>query len=586
MYSKVRKERSKSVELLDQIDRQKPFKMMSKERSKSCEMLDHFDAKVQSGQRRKIFREFSLSQPLMYTNPLLYPMRNENVLPFSSNLNRKGRNMTTTGTSFLGIPRDFSFPYNANHSTSLNLLPNNDGRSGNFQFFGQHIKNSMSLDYGYFPHGNEKKSMMKPAYPSFSITRKNSRAKRPTFKSVVNITRKESLIKKKKGRKKSMRKAKPESIRRQVSTRDCRSMPTLLEENSYKKSLASSKSFGPVISDRLGYMRRMYLPEIKQAGRSSYQWVSSSGDEENECQEESSYCSSCSACSSEKREGEKKSKGLEGGNQPNKLVIPIKTSDQPIRIYVPGKPTMKESVDNTLNSKSSIDQMIDEFHKSLPTAKDTNLASDEDSTIYSSSVVQKERQNKNGTVNSRISVWTVNSSVASFDYHKTSVNNSANSGSENKNQMESSKTNDSNGEYEPIAKFGNETRTVASNKRQEYVSKKTSPILTKTSFKKKRKDINEVDIKVPKIIENKAKVDADSLKRKDLHYVTRSKSAKKEQRARAVQRSKTIYLNLSKAKNDGALAKLIEDSTENRFQINIFLKGLWKRKKSMKLYNA
>ena len=61
---------------------------------------------------------------------------------------------------------------------------------------------------------------------------------------------------------------------------------------------------------------------------------------------------------------------------------------------------------------------------------------------------------------------------------------------------------------------------------------------------------------------------------KDLNYVTRSKSAKKEQRARAVQRSKTIYLNLSKGKNDGA---------ENRFSLQFLFQGLWKKKKSMKL---
>ena len=69
---------------------------------------------------------------------------------------------------------------------------------------------------------------------------------------------------------------------------------------------------------------------------------------------------------------------------------------------------------------------------------------------------------------------------------------------------------------------------------------------------------------------------------KDLNYVTRSKSAKKEQRARAVQRSKTIYLNLSKGRNDGALAKLIEDSTETKFNINFVFQGLWKKKKSIK----
>ena len=76
--------------------------------------------------------------------------------------------------------------------------------------------------------------------------------------------------------------------------------------------------------------------------------------------------------------------------------------------------------------------------------------------------------------------------------------------------------------------------------------------------------------------------DAAGLKERDLNYVTRSKSAKKEQRARAVQRSKTIYLNLSKGTNDGALAKLIEDSTEKRFRINVLFRGFWKKKKSMK----
>ena len=77
-------------------------------------------------------------------------------------------------------------------------------------------------------------------------------------------------------------------------------------------------------------------------------------------------------------------------------------------------------------------------------------------------------------------------------------------------------------------------------------------------------------------------LDSAGIKKRDLNYVTRSKSAKKEQRARAVQRSKTIYLNLSKGKNDGALAKLIEDSTEKKFHISILFRGFWKRKKSMK----
>ena len=76
--------------------------------------------------------------------------------------------------------------------------------------------------------------------------------------------------------------------------------------------------------------------------------------------------------------------------------------------------------------------------------------------------------------------------------------------------------------------------------------------------------------------------DAAGLKHRDLNYVTRSKSAKKEQRARAVQRSKTIYLNLSKGKNDGALAKLIEDSTEKSFSVQFLLRSFWKKKNSMK----
>ena len=78
-------------------------------------------------------------------------------------------------------------------------------------------------------------------------------------------------------------------------------------------------------------------------------------------------------------------------------------------------------------------------------------------------------------------------------------------------------------------------------------------------------------------------IDAAGLKKRDLNYVTRSKSEKKEQKASwAVQRSKTIYLNMSKGKNDGALAKLIEDSTERRFRINVLFRGFWKKKKTVK----
>ena len=76
--------------------------------------------------------------------------------------------------------------------------------------------------------------------------------------------------------------------------------------------------------------------------------------------------------------------------------------------------------------------------------------------------------------------------------------------------------------------------------------------------------------------------DAAGLKHRDLNYVARSKSAKKEQRERAVKRSKTIYLNLSKGKNDGALAKLIEDSTEKSFSVQFLLRSFWKKTKLMK----
>ena len=83
--------------------------------------------------------------------------------------------------------------------------------------------------------------------------------------------------------------------------------------------------------------------------------------------------------------------------------------------------------EQSLERKSSMEKMIDDFHKSLPpppaTSNRAGIAvatakSKKDSTMTSTSAMtcSSKRQSKNGTMNSQISNWSAASSAASFDY--------------------------------------------------------------------------------------------------------------------------------------------------------------------------
>ena len=134
----------------------------------------------------------------------------------------------------------------------------------------------------------------------------------------------------------------------------------------------------------------------------------------------------CSGCSQEsgtpsqgrqKRRVRKKNKKKE---KVNRLVIPVGTSDKTIKIYVPGKEPTYKIEDDTVQSKSSITRMIDDFHRNLPPAeKLTQTISEEDSAYQSTNYQSNPNtvSEKTGTVASRTSMWSVKSSVASFDYH-------------------------------------------------------------------------------------------------------------------------------------------------------------------------
>ena len=191
-----------------------------------------------------------------------------------------------------------------------------------------------------------------------------------------------------------------------------------------------------------------------------------------------------------------------------------------------------------------------------------------------------------------MSIWSVNSSAASFLYHQ--VNRSKNwkntlvktkdlakhkSSTDKEAKPPLSKLIETiEDEYEPVGnplpqlrpKMSIQTRTKLVeesnsewNENGQIIKENSSCYVQSTRQSKEEK----MDAKISEneyILNNLSEYgikDTAGLKHRDLNYVARSKSAKMEQRARAVQRSKTIYLNLSKGKNDGALAKLIEDST-------------------------
>ena len=61
----------------------------------------------------------------------------------------------------------------------------------------------------------------------------------------------------------------------------------------------------------------------------------------------------------------------------------------------------------TLERKSSMERMIDDFHKSLPPP---------DSTLNTTTANSSKRPSKNGTMTSQVSNWSAASSAASFDY--------------------------------------------------------------------------------------------------------------------------------------------------------------------------
>ena len=92
----------------------------------------------------------------------------------------------------------------------------------------------------------------------------------------------------------------------------------------------------------------------------------------------------------------------------------------------------------SVERKSSVERMIDDFHRSLPPplsseTKDPNANSTMTTTATG---VSSKRPSKNGTMNSQISNWSVASSTASFDYQP------AKSGSPNHNGLKRGKSSD------------------------------------------------------------------------------------------------------------------------------------------------
>ena len=147
-------------------------------------------------------------------------------------------------------------------------------------------------------------------------------------------------------------------------------MPTLPENDDYDKCVNTSSTFGMILRDKLRPMPHMYLPDInsisqkkKLVRNSSYRWMTSHSSDG------SCYLSGCcSGCSQEsgtvsqgrqKRRIHKKNRKKE---KVNKLVIPVRTSDKTIKIYVPGKEPTHNKEDDTVQRKSSITRMIDDFY--------------------------------------------------------------------------------------------------------------------------------------------------------------------------------------------------------------------------------
>ena len=157
--------------------------------------------------------------------------------------------------------------------------------------------------------------------------------------------------------------------------RDFKSMPTFSENDDYDKCLNNSSTFCLILRDRLRPMPNMYLPDINSISQrkplvrnNSYSWINS------QTSDESCSLSDCWSSCSQRSEGStgdhhagKISQQQKKFNV-NKLVMPVRTNDKTVRMYVPEKARTQEQVENIIESKSSITRMMEEFHKNLPAA--------------------------------------------------------------------------------------------------------------------------------------------------------------------------------------------------------------------------
>ena len=451
------------------------------------------------------------------------------------------------------------------------------------------------------------------------------------LKTFVHINNQEPILKEKSCKIKRRKSTMKKEMKMHWLLKDAKSMQKVRESDEKPK-------LGLVLRDKLRPLANMYLPDINTFSErrrlprnNSYRWLNHHSSDESSSASDMSY-------SYRIREQDKENNHRIKKEKINKLVIPIGEKDGTIRIYVPPKPP--DTRNDITQDKSTLIRMIDDFHANLPPA------SEEDTTTYTStrlpSTTNTLRENRN-------TVWSVRSSVASFDYHDVredniqdkrevrddqyeplenyfspqytlpykdrkhklirddhnnykekcidkdnkdmddNINNKEGyKNMSNKAKQNSKVTNDIYNIYNKIMDKNTHNNIVKKDVHNSEAIRNVQNMKKEYGCKKRYQPImmdeppsyyaySTLKQETEKLIE-KEKPD----KLKDLNYITRSKSAKKEQRARAVQRSKTIYLNLSKGKNDGALAKLIEDSTENRFSLQFLFQGLWKKKKSVR----
>jgi hypothetical protein len=160
----------------------------------------------------------------------------------------------------------------------------------------------------------------------------------------------------------------------------------------------------------------MYLPDVNSISQrkplvrnNSYRWMNSHSSDE------SCSLSDCSPITRNMpEESKKESHNVKRKRKKvNKLVIPIGAPDKTIRIYVPPRTP-------AIQHKSTINRMIDDFHANLPPASDDDSAAYPSTNFPSNPDTVRE---KAGTFNSRMSMWSVNSSAASFDYHQVKGSN-------------------------------------------------------------------------------------------------------------------------------------------------------------------